>query len=747
MRKALGSLLSLLLAALLLAPGLCPSAVSAESKGSAGSALPYTDVSPADWFYEIAQKAYRMELMDGVTARTFQPLGTLTRALFVDVLYRLSGAGPGIPQFRDVSSKDPFADAIGWAQASGIVSGGGDEKFRPSASLTRQEFFVMADRFLQYTGCELPASGSPAAPFSDQGEIASWARDSIERLRRAGLANGADGKVLPTRNTTRIEAAAIAVLMAEHGVSPLIGGYRLPQFSLYTDQPDYADLDQLTEKIKALTGASLPKADQIGPKTVVFTVDDTRPLPECAVREQDGVLTLAVGSKYALPYMGAVLEDLFSQTGEPIPEGYAGTLRYAIDDGTALPVYADLSLAGETDRNPLTYAAGEDVIFQISLLAANRLVSVPAFSYQYRTDDGITRSGTISGRSGQFVLTLPGCKEPGTAVLTVTPEGLPTTGADFIGTVVFDLSEIAPARPAPADFRQFWDSQCSKLMASQPREIAFETCEDHARSRFQTYDAVVSSPWDEVYLHITVPESAERRSLQIALVCQAYGFRSAAPEYREDAITVSVNAHSIENDRTPDYYEEKSRELDCWVDSGDTRESCYFLGMMMRDIQALRYVQDKFADLWDGKSIEASGISMGGYQALAVGALYDKVSSLSIAWPWMCDLAGGPAGRNDGWAPSWSQAGQYYDACYFAPYVKADLRSLTVGLGDYISPPSGIIAMYNALTVPKEAVFLQDGRHVSDAETASGSFSLRGALTGGDSPSARGCSQALLPPE
>ncbi len=729
MRKPLRSLLSLLLAVLLLTSGLCTTAIAA---GSSGSSLPYTDVSPGDWFYETVQKAYRMELMDGVTATTFQPQGTLTRALFVDVLYRLSGEDAHAPQYSDVKVTDQYADAIGWAQNAGIASGSGDGRFHPNGTLTRQEFFVMIDNFLQYASCTFPDSPTAVKSFSDQNEVASWAKDAIERLRKAGLVSGSDGKVMPTRNTTRVEAAVLAVLMAEKGVSPLIGGYRLPQFSLYTDQPDFLSTDRMAEKIKALAGTSLPAAGKLAPKTIVFTVDGSLRMLECGVREKDGVLTLAVYSKFALPYMERILEDLFFQNGLQIPAGYSGTIAYQIDDVSDLPINAKLSLAGETNNNPVTYSTGDNVTFRVSALYENRIVSIPSFSYSYRTDEGVTKSGTASGKGGQMVVTLPGCAKPGTAMLTVSPQGLSDPDLDFVGTVAFDFAKIKPARSAPSDFKQFWDNQFSKLMASSPSEVEYEKCEDHSQKYYKTYDATVTSPWGNVYLHITVPDNAKSHSLQIKLRCQAYGYRSAVPEYRDDAITVSVNPHSIENDRSSSYYAEKEDELDCWVDDKDTRENCYFLGMIMRDIQALRYVQDKFSNLWDGKTIDVAGASMGGYQALAVGAVYSKVTSLSLSWPWMCDLGGGPAGRNDGWAPSWSSAGQYFDACYFAPYVKGTVRSLTVGLGDYISPPSGIIAMYNALSVQKQATFIQDGRHVSEVDTSSGSFTVTGTPTSAD---------------
>ena len=67
--------------------------------------------------------------------------------------------------------------------------------------------------------------------------------------------------------------------------------------------------------------------------------------------------------------------------------------------------------------------------------------------------------------------------------------------------------------------------------------------------------------------------------------------------------------------------------------------------------------------------------------------------------------------RPDSWAPSWSSAGQYFDACYFAPYVRGTVCNMTAAMGDDLAPLSRVIALYNALDTDKQISFDQNGRH------------------------------------
>ena len=73
-------------------------------------------------------------------------------------------------------------------------------------------------------------------------------------------------------------------------------------------------------------------------------------------------------------------------------------------------------------------------------------------------------------------------------------------------------------------------------------------------------------------------------------------------------------------------------------------------------------------------------------------------------------------GRAHGdWFVPWVPALGYYDPVHLARRIPARCRVVfpQAGLGDYVCPPSGVMAFYNALSCPKEIAFVQGATHFS----------------------------------
>ncbi len=700
---------------------------------------PYIDVAENSWYYRSVCEAYDRGLLLGMTDTTFEPAGSLTRAQYVTIIYRIHGAKGSLEEssgFSDVSSDSWYARQVGWARKTGIVDGYDDGTFGADKEITRQELMVMTARYLNYAWLDLPDSSDATESFNDKNDIASWAADSVERLRKTALVKGDnEGNFAPNDTATRAEAATMIIRLSDainaYDKAPAIGGSPIGEYSLYTDQPQFASVDSISKKIADVSDAVLNVTDEKTEKTIIFTVDDNLRMLEYSVKEENGTLTFAVYTRYALPYMDRIVESFFSERKViDVPSGFSENGVYEIDSVGDLPDKTVVSFAGETDKNPLSYSCGDTVTYRVTFLDGNKVISAPNFNYVYRSDDGTSKSGTVAGHSGQIILKLPGGKEPGTSKLTVTAANkkgvdLATVDADYIESVVYDFKNLKPAIEEPDDFDEFWKTQMEALLASEPEAIEFTPCESNSNTDFDVYDVVIKTPKDPAYVHITVPKNAAPGSLSIAGYYGGYGFYSMGPSYSKNTISVSVNPHSLPNDRPNSFYDEESTNIDCGVDSDDTREECYFLGMIFRDIQAIRFAELKFADLWDGKTIKVSGGSMGGFQAVAVGALYNKVVSVSTSITWMCDLGGAPKGRNDGWGPNWCEAGQYFDSCYFAARVKCPV-SVYSGLGDYTCPPSGLVALYNAFSCDKEITFAQNARHGPGGGTYSRTYTFAG---------------------
>lgn len=172
--------------------------------------FPFVDVSKTDWFYNDVKYVWQHDIMNGVSDTKFAPKTSMTRAMFVTVLYRLEGSpdvtGMATPPFTDIGAKnfDWAYNAIVWAYNTGVTKGTSATTFAPGVAISRQEIVTMLYR---YAGS--PAvSGSPI--FGDSSVISSWARNAVQWAKSFGVVNGyPNGNFGPVDATTRGQMAAM----------------------------------------------------------------------------------------------------------------------------------------------------------------------------------------------------------------------------------------------------------------------------------------------------------------------------------------------------------------------------------------------------------------------------------------------------------------------------------------------------------------------------------------------------------
>jgi len=174
---------------------------------------PFEDVFENDWFFDNVLFAYGHGLMIGTytTPMLFSPNAPTTRAMIVTVLYRMAGSpcveGLGNP-FDDVAEGAWYTDAVKWAAENIIVYGFGGN-FNPNAPINRQDLVVIFMRYAVHMGIKLPMARSYSR-FIDDADIASYAREAIERFFRANIVSGyLDGSFKPQGEATRAEVAAM----------------------------------------------------------------------------------------------------------------------------------------------------------------------------------------------------------------------------------------------------------------------------------------------------------------------------------------------------------------------------------------------------------------------------------------------------------------------------------------------------------------------------------------------------------
>jgi hypothetical protein len=178
--------------------------------GAPGSTSNFTDVSATAWYAKYVSFVTMKGVMSGVTSTTFQPSAKITRAAFIEALYKAAGS-PAVTAkttLTDVSSSASYYKAVCWAQSVGITNGSGG-KFLPSAALTRE----MAAAFL-YRGLSAlkltAVTGGTLTGYTDSGKVSGWARTAMATLVKMGLMNGTAAKTLnPKSSLTRAETAAL----------------------------------------------------------------------------------------------------------------------------------------------------------------------------------------------------------------------------------------------------------------------------------------------------------------------------------------------------------------------------------------------------------------------------------------------------------------------------------------------------------------------------------------------------------
>ena len=179
-----------------------------------------SDVLVKAWYHDAVDYVVEHGIMTGTSATTFEPNTTLSRAMVAQILYNLEGqpTADGKSSFTDASGHWA-ANAIAWAQETGVVSGYENNTFRPNRAVTREELAQMLYNYAQYKGITLPALGD-LSKFPDGDEVSDWAQTAMSWANGLGAINGYEDNTLrPGGNTTRAEAASMIMGLATKLVS------------------------------------------------------------------------------------------------------------------------------------------------------------------------------------------------------------------------------------------------------------------------------------------------------------------------------------------------------------------------------------------------------------------------------------------------------------------------------------------------------------------------------------------------
>lgn len=123
------------------------------------------------------------DIMNGLTEDTFGPGKTLTRGMFVTILYRFSGESTNgkvyTNPFTDVPSGTYYTNAVGWAYYHNIVNGVTTTTFAPSHALTREQTLTFLYRFATSYRGESFSVSNQLGRFTDGATVSSFAKTAV----------------------------------------------------------------------------------------------------------------------------------------------------------------------------------------------------------------------------------------------------------------------------------------------------------------------------------------------------------------------------------------------------------------------------------------------------------------------------------------------------------------------------------------------------------------------------------------
>lgn len=232
--KQAKKLLSLLLAVLMLTALMPFSALAAN--------FPFEDVPEDAWYYPVVKEAYEKGITNGTSATTFEPNATVTREMFLVMLYRAADVKLDIfhsmfskweeeviqkSYFSDVKKDTWYAETVCLAKEMDVSNGvegpriENDEliaqaRFGVGEPITREQMATFAARFMDVRKhVALKDAENPVKAFADADQISDWAKDAAEAMRVSGVMQGdAQQRLHPKDLATRAEAAAVVLRLA-----------------------------------------------------------------------------------------------------------------------------------------------------------------------------------------------------------------------------------------------------------------------------------------------------------------------------------------------------------------------------------------------------------------------------------------------------------------------------------------------------------------------------------------------------
>lgn len=160
----------------------------------------FTDVPEAHWAHDAIEYVVDEGLFAGTSETTFNPEGTMTRAMLWVVLARMDDVNTNAS-----SGEAWYQPGLDWAVENGISDG-----TNPNNNITREQFAAMLYRYAENAGEDITADTSELNKFIDTINIASYALEPLAWAVENGIVSGTSSDTIsPAGNATRAQVATM----------------------------------------------------------------------------------------------------------------------------------------------------------------------------------------------------------------------------------------------------------------------------------------------------------------------------------------------------------------------------------------------------------------------------------------------------------------------------------------------------------------------------------------------------------
>lgn len=174
----------------------------------------FDDLDSVEWAKEAICALAEKGVVRGKEYKTFYPNDLITREEFVKIIIGAFGIDTtgAESDFEDASKDDWFYPYVSAAYNAKLINGVSDKLFGTGQNITRQDLAVIA--YNAAKNAEIKFKDTDVFKFSDDNDIADYAKDAVYALKSQDIINGVDGRnFAPNDTATRAEAAKIVYLL------------------------------------------------------------------------------------------------------------------------------------------------------------------------------------------------------------------------------------------------------------------------------------------------------------------------------------------------------------------------------------------------------------------------------------------------------------------------------------------------------------------------------------------------------